>query len=364
MSARVVTAEVTPPAPLRRVVKVHPPIGLSTLFRPLGKFRERLKLHVRYEKTDGTALVFSAREALGVQEQSLMLVLLEIAGEQFGRRPLEAVMDGSDRGEEGRKLLATMNSKLMAGDVPEGVALHLKFSWRELNARLGSGNGGALIRTRGESLRRLCEVVVWQEKAGGRATSQSFLAVWTLGDDQRVHVALNFRLASALMGGQYAQVSLSERFSLRSDTALAVHAFLSTCIRHGHTLAIRTETLAGRLWPDAGDAVPEGTRRRRLCDVRRALSAIGVLPSWSVGWTRGCAEVTRLPMAARDMTHEPSVQVIAIQGAAPEPVRDATLPRHPLDKRTAFGERPSGENFLPDKHLLRYDASELLITNE
>lgn len=345
----------------RRVVRLHPPIGLSLLFRPIGKSAARPKLDVRYRLSEDTCLRFSAREALGVPEQTLLLVLLELAAEQYAKRPLEMVMDGTDRSEVGRTLWESLHRQ-GGGLTGCGDSLRLSCTWRELNRRCGSGNGGALIQCRRESLRRLCEVVVWEEQASRRKTRQIALVVWMVGDDQRVHVALNHRLAAALMGGQYAQVLLSERFALRSDIAMAVHAFLSTCLRAGHTLRIAPPTLAGRLWPDADASVPDGTRRRRLGDVHRALQSIGGLPGWSVEWFGGNAHVKRQGTSVREMTQD------AIVGDLEQPVpalvgaRETTQPRREPDEGASwFGAAP-GANPLPDKHLPRNDAAGLFIT--
>ena len=57
--------------------------------------------------------------------------------------------------------------------------------------------------------------------------------------DQCAHVALNYRLASALLLPKYSQVFLSERLLLGSHTAMLVHALLSTCLGRGNPLENR-----------------------------------------------------------------------------------------------------------------------------
>ncbi len=346
----------------RRMVRVHPPIGLSLLFRPIGKSASRPKLDVRYRLSAETCLRFSAREALGVPEQTLLLVLLELAAEQYVRRPLEVLMDGTDRSEVGRTLWESLHGKGGAELTGSSESLRLSCSWRELNRRCGSGGGGALIQGRRESLRRLCEVVIWEEEASRRNTRQRALVSWMVGDDQRVHVALNHRLAAALTGGQYAQVLLSERFALRSDTAMAVHAFLSTCVRAGRLLKIAPTTLASRLWPDADSSVPDGTRRRRLGDVHRALVGIGGLPNWTVEWSGHNAHVKRHGSAVREMTQGAVSEERPRTAPAAEPVRETTQLCRITDESASWFEPEPVEKCLPDNHLPRNDAAGLFIT--
>ena len=72
------------PKPLR-VVRLAPQFGLCTLFRPLAKSKSgRPTLDMTYQY-GRLSLRFSAKEALGVPEQTLLLVLLELAAEHLPR---------------------------------------------------------------------------------------------------------------------------------------------------------------------------------------------------------------------------------------------------------------------------------------
>jgi hypothetical protein len=168
----------------------------------------------------------------------------------------------------------------------------LTFTWTTLNQRCGVGAGGSAGDVQRECLRRLCEVVVWEESGRRRVTAQSYLMVWVLGDDRRVNVVLNTRLAAAFLGAQYVQVPLGERNALSSDVQKLTHAFLCTAIPRGASLRIAPGTLVRRLWPD-NDAAPEGTRRRRHRDARLALQAVGRLAGWKVEWAGEIATVRR-----------------------------------------------------------------------
>lgn len=268
------------PAVQSRMVRYHPPIGLSTLFRPLPKRGERQTLNVEYAiPNEKTVLRFSARCALGIPEQTLLLVLLELAEARYLADPESCRVDARSQVPLGKALWVTLHG----GRKVEGQTLFLSTSWYALNRMMGAPNGGSNINQRKAQLQRLCEVVVWErvETEAGRWTErQSYLVSWTIGDDQTVHLMLNQRLASALLGGQYARISLAERFALTTDIAMALHTFLSTTVRHGHGLDLGIDTAVQRLWPDVVRC-PSGTTRGRRKEVRAALEEIGRLDGWS-----------------------------------------------------------------------------------
>jgi len=294
MSAKISVAQ--------RVVRYYPPVGLSTLFRPLPKQSVRPTLGVTYQpQVDGPILSFSAKSALGIPEQTLLLVLLELAQEQFTAFQNEVVLNADADNDIGRELWSMLNRGEASA---EGQTLRLKTTWFELNRRCNSATGGSTKKLRMEQLRRLCEVVVWETSAGPeRKERQSYLVAWLVSDKRRIHLALNCRLASALFGQPYAQVSLKERLELGKDIPMALHAFFSTTLSCGNHLKINVETLVERLWPSDLKTTPEGTEKRRLSDVKFALVALSQLANWSVEWVRaGLVCVTRKHAGVRDMT--------------------------------------------------------------
>jgi hypothetical protein len=274
----------------RSPVRYYPPAGLSPLFCPLPKSKPRPSLDVRYTLSDDHVLRFSAREALGIPEQTLLLAILSLAGEQYSEKGRAALLQGSD----GRELPETLWAKLYpGGGAGEHHSLMVETTWEQLNQRCGTSSGGSAVAMRRKNMRRLCEVVVWEEELSRRVTQQSFLVVWLEGGDQRIHLAVNHRLASALfVGGRYARVLMSERLALNEDLPMHVHAFLSTCVSAGHQLVLGLSTLAARVWPMNHDTAPEGTIRRRKSELLAALRAIGRLPSWSVTHQAGSELVT------------------------------------------------------------------------
>jgi|GEM_PF-2045867 len=341
----------TPP----RVVRLAQPFGLCQLFRPLAKDgTPRPTLNEQFEYA-GVTLRFSAREALGAPEQTLLLALLELAHEQHRRRPAEHKLDETDQSAVGAQLWSTLHVGTTAPFVDAPSTLMLHCSWSELHRRCGSSSvGGAVTENRRQSLARLCEVTVWERIESTRTLRSCQLVSWLVGDDQRVHVALNHRLAAALLSPGYAQVLLSERLELPSQTAMLVHAFLSTCLSLGKTMSIGPAALVQRLWPSGSVTVPASTQRRRLSDVRAALRAIGRLERWRVELGATAATVRRIvpkasaPVATREVT------LPATPGrrtAAGQPVRDMTKPGHFTVPDSSYGEQPFWQKLSPHQHL-------------
>lgn len=323
----------------KRVVRYHPQTGLSKLFRLLPKASTRRVLDVHYALHDGAVLRFSAREALGVAEQSMLLVLLEIAQEQMHALGNDVLLDAGVRWSVGAELWHSMYGSGAPADCRTVV---IRTSWAEVNRQLGRGNGGAIIKSRRETLRRLCEVVVWEEDAKGRKTEQSYLVALLLGLDHRLYIALNHRLASSLLGSRYVQISLDERFALRGDLPKALHAFLSTAIKPGASLEVGLRTLASRLW-DVDDAnVESSIIQRRLRDMKRALQAIGRLQGWDVQYRAHKAFVRRHDQVRREMT----------------PMRRIASPN--ASERVGDEDKLS----LSDKDLTRIDVSGLFSTTD
>ncbi len=285
-----------------RIVRYHPPFGLSKLFRSLPKSGARPPLDVSYRAAgSSTTLRFSAREALGIPEQTLLLVLVELAQEALARAPDSARLNRLTDEQTSKALWTNLNRGFV--DQPE-ESVRFTTTWFELSERGGASTGGMSQRLRRAQLQRLCEVVVWEEALDARQTTrQSYLVSWLIGDDTRVHVALNARLALSVLGGQFAAVSLTERMSLGSDTARALHAFFSTCLRPGRCIKVGMASLLNRLWPESQTSAPAGTVRRRQKDARDALRELNALAKWDVvDVGQNTVQVTRLTRGVRETT--------------------------------------------------------------
>lgn len=343
-----------------RVVRLSQPFGLCQLFRPLPKDgAARPVLNESYQYGD-LSLRFSAREALGVPEQTLLLALLELAQEQHRRRPTEHRLDHADRSEVGSLLWSSLHVQgevERAQDLPP--TLKLECSWSELHRRCGSDSvGGSANAVRRDSLARLCEVTVWERDDATHTLRSCRLVSWLLGDNQRVHVALNHRLAAALLSPGYAQVLLSERWSLPTQTAMLVHVFVSTCLGMGKTMTIRYETLVERLWPSNGVPTPANRHRRRVSDVKAALRAIGHLERWKVELETTRAQVTRILPSSSASNRAQADRAEPHQLRKPaSPAREMTRPSHFAIATSSYGEQPFWQKLSADKPLPRNDEA-------
>lgn len=345
-----------------RVVRLSTPFGLCQLFRPLAKSSAaRPPLNETYQCGKDVTLRFSAREALAAPEQTLLLVLLEIAEEQHLKKPGEHCLDRTDRSEIGTQLWSLLHdaSPTPMADAPS--TLMLSCSWSELHKRCGSrSRGGAVTESRRASLARLCEVTVWEKSEATRTIRSGRLVSWLVGDDQRVHVALNHRLALALTSPGYAQVLLCERLELDSDAAKLVHAFLSTWLWVNTSGHIGYATLVERLWPNRGTPPPESTHRRRLADVRSALRSVGRLENWEVELGTSVAQVKRthakraVVPGADERKSEPSSKKAGSRGVT---AREMTRGSHFKIRNASYAEQPFWKNASADKHLPRNDET-------
>ena len=281
------------PAPEdQRIVRYSPPFALSILFRLLDKRRPRGKLDVVYEPTKGTnglRLRFRGPDALGIEEQTLLLALLEIAADCVAHDRRSCLLDATSTNLVGQALWSELHSVLpLAGT----QTVFFQTTWADLAARCGLSHGGSVHRMVQQQLERLCATSVWAyDAAGGPALEQASLVAWHRGSKRGVSLALNHRLASAILGVPYATVSLAERNCLRTAPAKAIHAFLSAAVWQGHHTNIGVDTLAKRLWPDEAEG---STLRTRQSAVKSALYALGRLPAWEAKFlTPALAQVSR-----------------------------------------------------------------------
>lgn len=336
-----------------RVVRLSQPFGLCQLFRPVAKSSvARPTLNETYEYGADLTLRFSAREALAAPEQTLLLVLLELAEEQHRRRPVEHRLDRTDRTEIGSQLWSSLHEESPSPMADAPATLMLSCSWSELHRRCGStSRGGAVTDSRRASLVRLCEVTVWESSEATKTVRSGRLVSWLIGDDQKVHVALNHRLALALLSPGYAKVLLSERLRLDSHTAMLVHAFLSTCLGRGKTMCIGYETLVERLWPSRGSSVPASTHRRRLSYVRSALRAVGRLENWRVELGTTTTSVLRTTAgnaAVRESVPGTGAVASTTVSSMNKPAREMTRVSHFGVQNASYTERPFWKNSSAD----------------
>ncbi len=257
-----------------RIVRYDPMLPTAGLFGSVTS-ADRPKLDVQCE-FGGVTWHLRGPDMLGVAEQTLLLVLMELAHEQYSS---EFALDAD--WQPLVQAMATPSMLEVAPRTSDGAPVTLAalaVSYAELVRRCGRRNeGGSAARQLRVQLKRLCEVSVWFEQPKG-VERRTQLLHWRVGDGHGVQVVLNWRLTEILLGKQYSPVLLSERLRLESDIARALHCALSVHIRPGATRAYAVDDLARFVWP--GHAVAESTTRRRRQQLRKALIEIGQLARW------------------------------------------------------------------------------------
>lgn len=276
------------PKPPERPVRLHQWLGVCPgLFRPLAKSRESRPvldithcLAVSELGQSEITLRFEAREALGAGEQTSLLGVLAVAQECLRTTSAFSWLTETEVDLPGRDLWESLRAVSADGS---DELLRFRTTWRSISAACGGSGSGADIKLRQEHLRRLANVSVWEYVDGQRAPRrQSRLLSWVYGDDERLHLALNHRLAQALVGKPYGQVLMLERLKLRTETARVLHAALSSLVRPGFGFSVGEHKLGARLWPDWHSSAAGPTQRRRLHALRESLQQIGRLPNWTI----------------------------------------------------------------------------------
>ncbi|WP_139826501.1 replication protein C, IncQ-type [Derxia lacustris] len=199
--------------------------------------------------------LWTASQALGISDQTVLLALLAIARMQMQSIPYLFQRVSSDVTEA--QFCATLDE----------VALHARI------ARGGSGGAtiaGALQRLAGLRLKVI----------KGDETTHPFLHyTYTRGKQGRVGFSLCPLAHRALVGREYAAVNLEERFSFRTELGRALHASLSQAVSPGKAVLFKTSTLLARLYSNA-ESTDSTTRRFRQLDVE--LEKLARLPGWHI----------------------------------------------------------------------------------
>jgi len=256
----------------------EPALAIAPVFLVLKK-SARAKLDVTL-KFGNSTLRWRGPDALGVPEQSTLLALLSIAGQQtFSIDPNTAVGDKE-------KLLNQLSCEGPQSEVAVVIA-----HWRRIEMAAGySSHSGRNITNIKLAVKRLAETTVWEYRDGIEYGSR--LLSWIRGNDNGVIVALNRRATDALYGHQFIKISLNERNTLPDESAKALHAYLSGSIRAGSTRRLTIDKLHAHIW---GSEVTGSTRRSRNEKLRRALLAIDQLPAWRCALLpRGQVDIARI----------------------------------------------------------------------
>lgn len=251
------------------------------LFRSLKKGdRKKLKLDVVYEYGD-VRIEFSGPEPLGGDDLRVLQGLVAMAG------PGGLLLSPDPHTDIGRQLRLFLEPKWEA---VQADALVVKGSYRRLAAEIGYQNIDDSKPIR-ESIERLWKVsIIVQHK--GKRMGYRLLSEYASDDVAgRLHVALNPRLASAVMGDSpYSRIELREVRQLKTDSARLIHQRLCGFIDPGKKRPVGLDTLTGYAWPDEATGSALRMRHKRA---REALTEI-VACGWTVAETgKGQFEIAR-----------------------------------------------------------------------
>lgn len=239
------------------------------LFRSLKKGDyKRLKLDVAYEFGKGERLEFGGKEPLGAPELRVLQGLIAMAG------PSGLLLSPEPKTEGGQQLRLLLETKF---DAAQANALVAKGSFRSLARAIGYAD---VENTKGiqESIERLWGVSVIAQKGGKRMGFRLLSSYDSDSSDGRLHVALNPRIAQAIMGeARHCRISLHEVRALKSDPARLIHQRLCGWIDVGKSGTVTMETLCSYAWLDEASA--EAVKKRKQA-TRKALLELAEL-----GWT-------------------------------------------------------------------------------
>lgn len=252
------------------------------LFRSLKKGDyKRLKLDVFYEFGKGERLEFKGAEPLGAPELRVLQGLIAMAG------PSGLLLSSDPKTESGQQIRLLLETKF---DAIHADALVAKGSFRGLARTIGYAD---VENTKGmqESIERLWGVSVIAQKNGRRMGFRLLASYDSEEGEGRLHVALNPRIAQAIMGGeQHCRISLKEVRALRTDPARLIHQRLCGWIDAGKSGKVTIETLSGYVW--VGEASPSAVRQRRV-SIRKSLSELKELDWTITEYVRGKFEIFR-----------------------------------------------------------------------
>ncbi len=265
------------------------------LFRSLKRGdRKKLKLDISYQHGPKTTLRFVGFEPLDAQDMRLLQGIIALSG------PNGVILTDEPQTDRGQQLRLLLNPKL---DAARADALVVKGTLGQLMREIGYTTDGAEARRDLKaSLLRMSNVTL-HIKDGAREASFHLLSYAFDEDDGTLFVALNPRVAEAVMGNRgFTRIELSEVRALQSDPARLVHQRLCGWITPGKAGRVELDTICGYVWPDAANA--EAMKKRRQT-ARKALAELASL-AWSIEeYAAGKFEIRR-PTTTSPLNSQPS----------------------------------------------------------
>ncbi|UOA21612.1 plasmid replication protein RepQ (plasmid) [Sulfitobacter indolifex] len=268
-----------------------PATAMASLFRPVARGRRPtgLEITATWGKVE---IEFGVHTAVDTRDQTILLTVMALAA---GGPEISAASTGTI----GQQLWLDLNEP---GKVTfEGRSTVLETNLYTVLRESGLKLGGSAYDSVRKSLKRLSRIdlIVRDGDHGSRREfSQRFLSYYMDEKSGRITIALNTRLAEALVG-HHVRVNLDERSALSTDAALIAHAWLSAWIRPGRSSRISLDGLIGKVWGE-GDVSPPTFRKRRE-RLRAALNEIRQLQGWTIiEDERSVLQISRPALIERD----------------------------------------------------------------
>ena len=246
---------------------------LPGLFRSVPKKKRQKGLELKYQFAGGVRVEVKIFEALGADDMRILQGLIAMAAIQADGKRMEPLPPAPTSPD-----MVTLRSLLdTRGDATKMVGCTVRCSYFQLAREIGYSNPRDTERIR-ECIERLYLVTFFIQEGPLR---MGFRLLSTVASDSHgIAVALNPKIAGAIMGGKHVRILMDEVRALKSDPTRLIHQRLCGWIDQGGHGTVGVDKLAAYVWPDT-EGVSPTTMRRRLCDIRKICRAFSLL-GWRV----------------------------------------------------------------------------------
>ncbi len=256
------------------LLRIDPPLLMSSVFRAnegsaVAKNVQKAALNVKFEFA-GAKLTFVCFQRPGAFEQRILFALISAATDDFLDLDADATTDlGKD-----------LWSKLVAKDAAKhDRAIVVTTTCRQLLSALGLTDGVENYAHLKDAFFVLSNVVCRVQKDGYDWSMNLFS--YSAAPDGSIKVALNGRLAAAIVGGQFAGVCMKSYLSLSSDFEQLLYAYLCSYVPAKSSRKIRLDALCEKIYSNS-DVSDDAVRQRRV-RIKSALSKIcSTLGAWHI----------------------------------------------------------------------------------
>lgn len=265
--------------------RIDPAMAIASLFRPVTRGRRPRALELITEHS-GAKVTWRSFEYLDSRDQSILYAICALAAMEYA-----GDLDADSSVPVGQALWSALKAD---GDAKSDTAAAFSTSSYRILTAAGMPDKGQSYEKLNEILSRLSDVSIRIQRDG--YDWKMHLLSYRSNPDGGVYIALNGRLAAALVE-QHIRINLEERRSLgHTDTDLICHSWLSAWIRPGRVQRIGLDKLAAQVW--GGSSKNASTTRNRRERVAKALKNLNKLDNWNISVTgRGKSAMAHIQRA-------------------------------------------------------------------